>query len=197
VQAVVVTPSQRPAHMACVPVHPVRVPRGAPAMGTHVPTLLGSLHASHWPPQALPQHTPSTQNVLVHSAPVWQVSPAAFAERQTPVASQYLPAPQAPAVQPPMHFVASAHMFDAQGDDVAVVQAPAPLHVVVVLTMPFAQLPAAQTTALPGNLHARPSAPSHVALHGAVPPQAARPPRGAPETIRHFPALLGSLQAEH
>jgi hypothetical protein len=96
-----------------------------------------------------------------------------------------------------MHFVASAHMFDAQGDDMPVVQAPAPLHVVVVLTTPFVQLPAAQTTELPGNLHARPSVPSHWALQGAVPPHAARFPRGAPLTIRHVPALLGSLHAEH
>jgi hypothetical protein len=61
VQAVVVTPSQRPAQPAWVPVQPARVPRGAPATGVHMPTLFGSLQASHWPPQALPQQTPSTQ----------------------------------------------------------------------------------------------------------------------------------------
>jgi hypothetical protein len=41
--------------------HAPRPPTGAPMTGQHVPTWPPTLHASHWPEQAVPQHTPSTQ----------------------------------------------------------------------------------------------------------------------------------------
>jgi hypothetical protein len=47
-------------------------------MVIQLPTLLGSLHAWHWPAHALEQQTPSTQNVVVHSAPVEHAIPLAF-----------------------------------------------------------------------------------------------------------------------
>ena len=72
--------------------------------------------------------------------------------RQTPVVSQYCPAVQGLAVlQPPVHFVVSAHWFDEQPIVVAVVQVPAPLQVVAVVALPLVQVAAAHCTELPGN----------------------------------------------
>ena len=44
--------------------HAGRLPRGAPVTAVHVPGVRS--HASHWPVQALLQHTPSAQAPLVH-----------------------------------------------------------------------------------------------------------------------------------
>jgi hypothetical protein len=103
-------PLHCPAQVACVPAHAARVPRGAPVTVTQVPTLPGSWQAWHCPLQALEQQTLSTQNALMHSAPVWQLMPFALVGKQTPVASQYLPALQGRVVlQPLEHLVVSAH----------------------------------------------------------------------------------------
>jgi hypothetical protein len=45
----------------------VRLPCGWPVTGEHVPAVVPS-HASHWPPQAWSQHTPSWQMPLEHSS---------------------------------------------------------------------------------------------------------------------------------
>ena len=53
-------------------------PQAVPgAAGAHVPRLPATSHRLHSPPQsAAPQHTLSTQNVLRHSPPFTQGSPA-------------------------------------------------------------------------------------------------------------------------
>lgn len=95
-------------------------------------------------------------------------------------------------------MVPSAHWLLAQAVLVGVVQAPAPLHTVAVVTMPLAQLPAEHWAVLPGKLQAVGLVPSHWLWQGAVPVQAARiDPRGNPATVRHLPALLLSLHAWH
>jgi hypothetical protein len=65
--AVALAPSHAPAQGA-VPVHLVRVPRGAPATVMHRPTLLLSPQLWHWPPHAVSQQKLSMQWPLVHSA---------------------------------------------------------------------------------------------------------------------------------
>jgi hypothetical protein len=45
--------------------------------GLHVPTLPATLHASHAPPHAVLQHTPSTQLPLPHWLAEVQVTPLA------------------------------------------------------------------------------------------------------------------------
>ena len=67
-----------------------RDPWGAPTTGLHVPSLPAMSHASHWPPHARSQHTPSTQMLDVHSVPVLQDAPDAFRGTQTPP-EQYSP----------------------------------------------------------------------------------------------------------
>ena len=80
-------PPQVPLHGAC-PAHAVRVPRGVPITGVHLPGVVGSLQLSHWPTQLLSQQTPSTQLPLVQSMVDTQTVPLAFLGWQTPVASQ-------------------------------------------------------------------------------------------------------------
>jgi hypothetical protein len=129
-----------------VPAHAARDPRGVPETVTHVPALPPSLQAWHWPPQALLQQTPSAHTPLVHSVPAAQTVPLALAGWQVPVRSQYFPTPQVaePGVHAPAHLVASAHMFDEQSVGVGLVHTPAPLHVDAAVTLPLAQLLAAQ-----------------------------------------------------
>jgi hypothetical protein len=43
------------------PAQAVRAPAGAPVTAMHWPALPDWPQASHWPPQALSQQTPSTQ----------------------------------------------------------------------------------------------------------------------------------------
>lgn len=62
-----------------VPTHAVRVPCGAPAStGEQTPTLPGTSHAAQRSPHAVLQHTPSTQELLVHSLPSTHAAPFAF-----------------------------------------------------------------------------------------------------------------------
>jgi hypothetical protein len=170
VQAVALAPLQAPAHVACVPVQAGREPRGVPVTVVQVPTLPPSLHDWHWPPHALLQQTPSTQAPLVHSEAAAHAKPFVFVGWQAPVRSQYLPAPQVaePGVQAPAHFVASAHMFEAQSVGVGVVQALL-LHVDAAVTLPLAQLLAGQI--LPHVPQFAPSAARflHTPLHDVWP----------------------------
>jgi hypothetical protein len=64
-QALGSVPLHRPSH-AAVPPQVGRTPCGRPATFTQRPTLDGLLHASHWRPHVLSQHTPSTQKLLPH-----------------------------------------------------------------------------------------------------------------------------------
>jgi hypothetical protein len=73
-----VLPSE-PSHWAWqapVPPQGVRGLSGLPLMALHLPTEPASSHDSHWPSQALSQHTPSTQYPVEHSAADLQVAGA-------------------------------------------------------------------------------------------------------------------------
>ncbi len=91
--------------------HAERVPCGNPVTGVHVPSLPVTLHASHWPSQALSQQAPSMQRPLAHSSFVPHVEPFRF--RQVPAngpsAEHAAPAPQ---LATPQH-TPSVHRFDA------------------------------------------------------------------------------------
>lgn len=50
-----------------------RLPRGVPEIAPHAPGVPS--HASHWPLQALSQHTPSTQNPLAQASADAHVAP--------------------------------------------------------------------------------------------------------------------------
>jgi hypothetical protein len=157
------------------------VPRGAPLTVTQVPTLPDSAQAWHCPPHATLQQTPSTQLVLVHSPPLWQAVPLPLSGAQAALGAQYWPLAQGRlALQPPEHLVVSAHWLLAQLMVAAVVQAPALLQTVV--------------TDEPANVQAVPLLPLHIPAQGTVPPQGARPLRGAPETDTHTPTLPDSAQ---
>lgn len=69
-------PSHAPPHCEGSPAHGVRLPRGAPTAGTHLPSVPDSAHASHCPVHADSQQTPSTQKPLSHSRPSVQAAPA-------------------------------------------------------------------------------------------------------------------------
>jgi hypothetical protein len=90
------------------------------------------------------QQTPSTHIPLVQKAswPGTQASPLALRGKQTlVVGSQNCPDPQGwAALQPPAHWVTSAHRFEPQVIAVTVVQAPAPSQVDASLAMPPVQL---------------------------------------------------------
>ncbi len=76
--------------------------------GRHVPSLPGTLHASHWPVHAAEQHTPSTQMLDEHSPAVLQCAPGFFFATHAP-AAQYELALQSPSevheFGPPAHTV--------------------------------------------------------------------------------------------
>lgn len=67
-------PSHTPLQAVPSPEQAGLAPWGAPLVGVHVPTLPTLSHASHWPPQAPSQQTPSTQIPDWH----WRVSEHAF-----------------------------------------------------------------------------------------------------------------------
>jgi hypothetical protein len=66
VQDAVWVPSQAPPQAVPSEAQAVRVPWGAPLVGEHVPMEPVLSQAWHWPPQAVSQHTPSTQLPDVH-----------------------------------------------------------------------------------------------------------------------------------
>lgn len=65
--------------LAASAVHAVLPVCGAPFTGEQVPTEPVTSHASHWPPHARSQHTPSAQTPVPHSASALHSMPAAFA----------------------------------------------------------------------------------------------------------------------
>ncbi len=83
VHAARLVPSHAPAQTP-VPVHAVRDPTGAPVAGEQVPSRPGTLHASHWPSQAVSQHTPSTHWPDVHSSVVAHIPPLGRRPRHDP-----------------------------------------------------------------------------------------------------------------
>jgi hypothetical protein len=91
-QAAAWVPSQNPAHLS-VPEHWVRFPCGlsCAAIGEQVPSFpfeSGTSQASHWPSQALSQHTPSTQTPVAHCPPAEHAFPASNLGVHTPEAQK-------------------------------------------------------------------------------------------------------------
>jgi hypothetical protein len=88
--SIVLTPSHVPVQAAVVPVQAARRPCGAPRTGEQTPGEPATSHASHCAPQAVSQHTPSTQWVLaqspsaLHAAPLG-VEPWQAIARQRPL----------------------------------------------------------------------------------------------------------------
>lgn len=76
-------PSHTPPQVPPAPAHGVRLPTGAPLLLTGVQMPL-PLQYSHWPVQALPQQTPSTQLPPPHS-------PARVQEMPIPLRGTHLP----------------------------------------------------------------------------------------------------------
>jgi hypothetical protein len=145
-------PSQRLAHIPA-PAHACRtVPRGVPLIVAHMPSLPVSAQAWHWPEQRLPQQTLSVQKVLVHSWSAAQAAPVCFWARQAlVVASQYMPLPQGwVALQPPEHWLASAHWFEVQLTAALMAQAPARSQNEGGCATPAAQVASAHWTSPPG-----------------------------------------------
>src|SRR5207253_1078222 len=91
-QALASVPLQLPAHGPAPP-HDGRLPTGGPLTGAQVPRLFGRLHAEHWPVQAVPQQTPSTQKPDRHWVDAVQAWPLAIVGTHTRFAtSQRSPA---------------------------------------------------------------------------------------------------------
>jgi hypothetical protein len=74
-----VLPSQAPPHALPSVMHEVRPPCGESPFGTalHLPMLPDESHDSHWPRQALSQHTPSVQKPLKQAEAEEQALPGA------------------------------------------------------------------------------------------------------------------------
>lgn len=68
-------PSQLPPHTFVEFAQSGRWPRGVPLIGTHVPSLPLSPHASHCPVHAESQQTKSTQWPLAQVASLWHATP--------------------------------------------------------------------------------------------------------------------------
>jgi hypothetical protein len=98
-------------------------------MLVHVPGLPGTLHDSHVPQLALPQHTPSTQLPLMHWLPARHAPPFGTSAQlrlgavpwHVNGARQSLSAPQL------VRQAAPPHMYGEHVDDVAGAQLPAPV----------------------------------------------------------------------
>jgi hypothetical protein len=141
-QSVRLLPSQRP-WQSPVPPQAARPGCGAPSMATQTPGESAASQASHWPVQAEPQHTPSTQKSDAHSTVPPQAWPAGFLGVQTP-AEQKLPAMHwASVVQVPRQAVAP-QMNSPQGWVTLGGQAPWPVQAAATVAMPALQAGARQ-----------------------------------------------------
>jgi hypothetical protein len=101
-----VVPSQVPPQAVASDAQAVRAPCGAPATGEQVPADPAASQASHWPPQAALQQTPSTQNPLAHWPAAPQGVPLAPFGVQTPAEHHWPAAHWSSAVQSPLQAVA-------------------------------------------------------------------------------------------
>jgi hypothetical protein len=174
-----------PAHVRLLQISPppsshgARSPRGTPSTGVQVPNFPETSQASHWPSQAVSQHTPSTQKPVAHSGPLSHALPRFFL--QTPGASgvahelptshsatpQQTPSVQNPVLHPAelVHGVprsaAGAHAPDLQKKPL--VQSPSPAQVVLQVVAPHAKAPHDFVVAL------QPPAASHVPDFDSMP----------------------------
>jgi hypothetical protein len=77
VHALVTLPLHEPPQLEPSVVHAGRGAAGAPVSGEHVPAFPFTLQEAHWSPHAESQHTPSTQNPLVHCEALVHGEPSA------------------------------------------------------------------------------------------------------------------------
>jgi hypothetical protein len=82
-------PSQAPLHTVPSPGQAARGDTGAPVTGVHTPDWF-TLHASHWPVQAVSQHAPSAQKPDKQSAAEAQGAPSGEAWPQVPATQCWL-----------------------------------------------------------------------------------------------------------
>jgi hypothetical protein len=94
-------PSQVPPQAVASEAQGARAPCGAPATGLQVPTAPATSQASHCPPQAASQQTPSTQKPLAHWDAAPQAVPPGSLGVQTPAEHQCPAAHWSSAVQAP------------------------------------------------------------------------------------------------
>lgn len=112
-----------PSHCAAhgpVPVHAGRLPFGGPLTALQTPSAPLTLHASHWPPHAPSQQTPSTQKPLPQSLASEQPPPIPRLHTPFGVALQVWPLGHEPVVQqtpstqkPEAHCEPSPHAVPA------------------------------------------------------------------------------------
>jgi hypothetical protein len=188
-------PSQAPPQAEPSVAQAARPPRGSPMTAVQTPLLPARLQASHCPPQALSQQTPSTQFPVAHCEAAEQAEPPASSGTQSPPEHQSPATQSVSAEQLPLQ-AAGPHWYGAQAWVCGAGQWPAPSQAAANVATPEAQL---------GPRHcpveyaqAAPLLPSH------SPPQAdpsvahaGRAPCGAPATARQVPAEPKTSQAWH
>jgi hypothetical protein len=160
---------------------------------------LPALHASHWPSQAVLQHTPSTQWSLAHSLLREHVAPLVETVVQTP-ARQNCVAAHSVSTLHPRQLVAPQPV----GGQVwvrAAGQVPEPSQNSASVARPALASHEGERHCVvrPGITQACVStAPSQVPLQPVpLPGHAEREPTGGPVTGEHVPASPGTLQASH
>jgi hypothetical protein len=105
-QAVRLAPSHAPPQRLPSLAQVGRAPCGAPPTAVQVPTLPATSQASHWPPQATLQQTPSTQFEFAHWESAEQFEPSISLEMEMPP-EHHSPAAQSPSTtQLPLQAVA-------------------------------------------------------------------------------------------
>jgi hypothetical protein len=194
-QAAREAPSQAPPQADPAPAQAARAPCGAPATGAQVPTEPGASQASHCPPHAASQHTPSTQKPLWHWFAWAQLAPCASLGAQTP-AAQKSPGTQSESAAQLPRQAAWPQTYGAQGWVCAAGQRPAPSQAAASVATPALQLAVRHSEA--GYAQAPVEAPSQ------APPQAepslahaGRAPWGAPATGAQVPTEPAASQAWH
>ena len=146
VHAVRLAPSQRPPQ-APAESHAGRPARGLPLTGLQTPA---ALQASHWPVQAVSQHTPSTQCPFAHCVDAPQAAPSARLGTQMPPEQNDVEAQLASVVQSPSQRVPARrqptppHACCCSGP-----QEPLPWHVDGNVATPSAQAAARQFVPAP------------------------------------------------
>jgi hypothetical protein len=170
---------------------------GAPVTGEHVPAFPGRLHASHWPPQAVSQQTPSAQLPLTHCPAAPQAWPADFFGSQTPALHQS-PAMQSAAELHEARQAVAPHTYGLHACVWIAGHAPAPLQLAASVAVPPEQEASRHVAPAAGYVQESAFVPLQAPPHSEPSvAQAARRPTGAPITGAHCPARPGTSQASH
>jgi hypothetical protein len=171
-------PSHAPAQVP-VPVQARRLPRGVPRTGEQVPRASGLSQASHWPVQAVLQHTPSTQLPEAHSAAVVQARPGGMRAAQRP-SRQKKPVLQSASVR---HIDRQSVGPQTNGSHIVrrdIPQAPRPSQKAAEVATPAAQEAAEQLVIVLGKVHSVRLVPSQ------------RPPQVVPKLVQVVRGATGA-----